>query len=100
MSAAHHPPKPVSAPTMSAPQEGDSAVQALAASIYIQLVKDAVVIGSAETGGNTTITANAESLARISYKLAEAFIDTGDAIRASAKPKTAVFDVNQMDFGS
>jgi len=85
---------------MSAPQEGDGAVQALAASIYIQLVKDAVVISAAAGGGNASITANPESLARISYKLAEAFIDTGDAIRASAKPKTAVFDVNQMDFGS
>lgn len=100
MSAAHHPPKPPSAPTMSAPQDGDGAVQALAASIYIQLVKDAVVISAAAGGGNASITANPESLARISYKLAEAFIDTGDAIRASAKPKTAVFDVNQMDFGS
>ena len=99
MSAAHQPPKPQSAPTMSAPHDSDSATQALAASIYNQLVKEAVVISITDAGSSASITANPEGLAKISFKLAEVFLETGAALRASAKPKTAVFDVNQMDFG-
>ena len=96
MSSAHQPPKPQPATTMSAPQSGDHAVQALATSIYIQLVKEAVVIDATH---KVSVSADPAALAKLSYVLAESFIDTGEAIKASAKPKTEVFDVNKMDFG-
>ena len=81
---------------MSTPKDGDHALQALAASIYIQLVKDAVVFDATH---KASMKADAASLAKLSYQLAESFMDTGDALKASAKPKTEVFDVNKMDFG-
>lgn len=100
MSTAHQAPKPATAASGgAAPQDYDNAVQALAASIYVQLVKDAVVVSVSDSGSNASISANPEALAKISYKLAETFLDTGAAIKASAKPKTEVFDVNKMDFG-
>lgn len=85
---------------MPAPTEHDIDVKTLATSIYIQLVKDAVAINITDAGSTASISANPESLAKISYKLAEVFVDTGAAIKASSKPKTVAFDVNQMDFGS
>ena len=85
---------------MSVPTEHDIDVKNLATSIYIQLVKDAVVFSTTDQGSTASITASPEGLATISFKLAEAFLDTSAGIKARAKPKSVAFDVNQMDFGS
>lgn len=79
------------------PYEPDP-VRDLAASIYVQLVKEAVVISVSDAGSTASITANPEALARISFKLSEAFVHASNDIKNDEKPKFAEFDVAKLDF--
>lgn len=70
-------------------------VREMAVQIYIKLASDAIVVADAQA----KITASPESLARISFKLSEAFHKFEDDKKASDAPKHAAFDVNKLDFG-
>lgn len=94
-------PKPASGSGSSAQDDGEHRhIRELAAQIYIQLVKDAVVINVTDAGSTAALTANPDSLAKMSFKLAEAFLNAGDEIKASAQPKVAKFDIDKLDFDS
>ena len=79
---------------------GHSPIRELAAQIYIQLVKDAVVINVTDAGSTAALTVSPEALAKMSFTLAEAFLNAGDEIMAGAQPKFAKFDVDKLDFDS
>ncbi len=79
---------------------GHGAVRELAAQIYIQLVKEAVVINVTDAGSTASLTASPESLAKMSFTLADAFINAGDEIKAGTQPKVAKFDIDKLDFDS
>lgn len=66
----------------------------MAAQIYVQLVSDAIVV----TDAAAKITTSPDSLAKISFKLAEAFHKAETEMKASAAPKHTAFDVNKLDF--
>ncbi len=72
------------------------ALRDMAASIYIQLISEAV--GFSDKGVN--ITTNPENIARTSYKLAEAFMKIENEKEAAFKPKSTALDVGQIDFGA
>ena len=72
------------------------AVRTMAASIYVQLVTEAV--GFSDKGVN--ITTNPENIARISYKLAEAFAKIENEKTAATQPKSTALDLGQIDFGA
>lgn len=69
-------------------------VRDMAAKIYIQLASDAIVVSDAAA----KISASPESLAKISFKLAEAFHKAEAEMKASAAPKHTKFDVDKLDF--
>ena len=69
-------------------------VRDMAAKIYIQLASDAIVV----TDAAAKISASPESLAKISFKLAEAFHKAEAEMKASAAPKHTKFDVDKLDF--
>ena len=69
-------------------------VRDMAAQIYVQLASDAIVV----TDAAAKITASPESLAKISFKLAEAFHKAEAEMKASAAPVHAKFDVDKLDF--
>lgn len=70
-------------------------VHALAARIYVQLVTDAV----GYTDKEVNIKANPENIARVSFKLAEAFQKIEDERLAATRPKSTALDVGQINFG-
>ncbi|MBL8516746.1 MAG: hypothetical protein JNM76_07225 [Betaproteobacteria bacterium] len=76
-------------------ENNQPAMHALAARIYVQLVTEAV--GFTDKGVN--ITANPENIARVSYKLAEAFQKVEDERLAAARPKSTALDLGQVNFG-
>lgn len=69
-------------------------VREMAVQIYIKLASDAIVVADAAA----KITASPESLAKISFKLAEAFQKLEAEMKASAAPKHAAFDASKLDF--
>ena len=69
-------------------------VRDMASKIYIQLASDAIVVSDAAA----KISASPESLAKISFKLAEAFHKAEAEMKASAAPKHTKFDVDKLDF--
>ncbi len=69
-------------------------VREMAIQIYINLASNAIVV----TDATAKITASPESLAKISFKLAEAFQKLETEMKASAAPKHAAFDVDKLDF--
>ena len=79
---------------------GHNPIRELAAQIYIQLIKEAVVINVTDAGSTAALTASPEALAKMSFTLAEAFLNAGDEIKAGAQPKFAKFDVDKLDFDS
>ena len=81
-------------------EAGHIPVRELAAQIYIQLIKEAVVINVTDAGSTAALTASPDSLAKMSFKLAEAFLNAGDEIKAGTQPKFAKFDVDKLDFDS
>lgn len=76
-------------------ENNQPAVHELAARIYVQLVTEAV--GFTDKGVN--ITANPENIARVSYKLAEAFQKIEEERLAATRPKSTALDVGQINFG-
>ena len=69
-------------------------VREMAIQIYINLASNAIVVSDA----TAKITASPESLAKISFKLAEAFQKLETEMKASAAPEHAAFDVDKLDF--
>ena len=69
-------------------------VREMAVQIYVKLASDAIVV----TDAAAKITASPESLAKISFKLAEAFHKLEAEMKASAAPKHAAFDASKLDF--
>ena len=65
----------------------------LAARIYIELICRNVVV----TENAAQIKTNPESLAKISFKLAEAFQRVGVAVNAPSLPKNQEFDMKAAD---
>ena len=71
-------------------------IRALAVEIYIELIGPAVTVAE----NAATINASPESLAKISFKLAEAFEKAEAEIMADARPKNQNFNVGAVDIGS
>ncbi|MEK6210199.1 MAG: hypothetical protein AABM64_07485 [Pseudomonadota bacterium] len=65
----------------------------LAAKIYIELICRNVVV----TENTAQIKSNPESLAKISFKLAEAFQRVGVEVKAPSLPKNQEFDMKGAD---
>jgi len=80
------------------PADSESAahhsVRDLAAQIYVQLVNGQVAVND----DGVKIATNPEGLAKVSFKLAEAFHKAEREIDASAAPTSVKFDVNKLDF--
>lgn len=68
----------------------------LAAKVYIELICRNVVV----TGNAAQINANPENLAKISFKLAEAFRRVEGERTADAAPKNQTFDVQDADLSN
>lgn len=83
------------APSSSGGKVVHDPVREMAVQIYIKLASDAIIVADAQA----KVTASPESLARISFKLSEAFHKFEDDKKASDAPKHAAFDVNKLDFG-
>lgn len=77
-------------------QPGKDPVRDLAVEIYIELISRAVTV----TENAAKINASPESLAKISFKLAEAFEKAEAEILADARPKNQNFNVGAVDIGS
>lgn len=71
-------------------------IRALAVEIYIELIGHTVTV----TENEAKINASPESLAKISFKLAEAFEKAEAEIMADARPKNQNFNVGAVDIGS
>lgn len=69
-------------------------VREMAVQIYVNLASDAIVV----TDAVAKINASPDSLAKISFKLAEAFHKAEAEMKASAAPKHTKFDVDKLDF--
>lgn len=78
------------------PSEVRNPVRDMAAQIYIQLVNAQVAVSD----DAVKIATNPEALAKVSFKLAEAFHKAESEINASAAPTSVKFDVNKVDFGA
>jgi len=85
--------KPMAAPV---PSPISDPLRDLAAKIYIELICRNVVV----TENAAQIKSNPESLAKISFKLAEAFQRVGVEIKAPSLPKNQEFDVQATDISS
>lgn len=68
----------------------------LAAKIYIELICRNVVV----TENAAQIKSNPESLAKISFKLAEAFQRVGVEVNAPSLPKNQEFDMQTTDISN
>jgi len=68
----------------------------LAAKIYIELVCRNVVV----TEGAAQIKANPENLAKISFKLADAFLRAEVEVKGSNAPKNQTFDMQDVDLST
>ena len=68
----------------------------LAATIYVELICRSVVV----TENAAQIKSNPENLARISFKLAEAFQRVDLEMKASSAPKNQTFEMNDVDLSS
>jgi len=81
------------------PQARESAkdpVTDLAAKIYMELICRNVVV----TDSAAQIKSNPENLAKISFKLAEAFQKVSAALKQDAGPKNQAFDMQGVDLES
>lgn len=76
------------------PGKENDPVREMAVQIYIKLASNAIVV----TDATAKITTSPESLAKISFKLAEAFQKLEGEMKASAAPKHTAFDVDKLDF--
>ena len=71
-------------------------VTELAAKIYMELICRNVVV----TESAAQIKSNPENLAKISFKLAEAFERVTVQLKGSSAPKNEAFDVQDVDLSS
>ena len=69
-------------------------VKEMAGQIYVKLASNAIVVSEA----TAKITTSPDSLAKISFKLAEAFHKADAERKASAAPVHTKFDVDKLDF--
>lgn len=69
-------------------------VREMAVQIYVNLASDAIVV----TDAVAKINASPDSLAKISFKLSEAFHKAEAEMKASAAPKHTKFDADKLDF--
>ena len=69
-------------------------VREMAAKIYVHLASQAIVV----TDAAAKITASPDSLAKISFKLSEAFHKAEAEMKASALPTHTKFDADKLDF--
>jgi len=83
----------MAAPT---PSTVNDPVRDLAAKIYIELICRNVVV----TENAAQIKSNPESLAKISFKLAEAFQRVGVEVKAPSLPKNQEFDMQTTDISN
>jgi hypothetical protein len=79
-----------------AKQLAQDAVTDLAAKIYMELICRNVVV----TESAAQIKSNPENLAKISFKLAEAFQRVTAEVKSSGAPKNEAFDVQDADLSS
>jgi hypothetical protein len=77
----------MAAPTATA--RSQDVISELAAKIYVELMCRNVVV----TDGAAKVNANPENIARISYKLAEAFQRVDVEVKAPTMPKNQEFDM-------
>jgi hypothetical protein len=68
----------------------------LAAKIYMELICRNVVV----TDSAAQIKSNPENLAKISFKLAEAFQRVAAGLKVDTSPKNQAFDVQEVDLAS
>jgi hypothetical protein len=73
-----------------------TATSDLAEKIYTELVCRNVVV----TEGAAQIKANPENLAKISFKLADAFLKVEVEIKGSNAPKNQTFDMQDVDLST
>jgi hypothetical protein len=85
--------KPMAAPV---PSPISDPLRDLAAKIYIELICRNVVV----TENAAQIKSNPESLAKISFKLAEAFQRVGVEVKAPSLPKNQEFDMQASDISN
>lgn len=78
------------------PSSAPSPVTVLAEKIYVELVCRGIVI----TDNAAQIKANPDSLAKISLKLAEAFLRVANADKIAAAPKNQEFDMKATDLSN
>ncbi len=83
----------MSAPTKEPARDG---LSDLAAKIYMELICRNVVV----TESAAQIKSNPENLAKISFKLAEAFQRVEADVRGGGAPKNQNFDVNDVDLSN
>jgi hypothetical protein len=67
----------------------------MAASLYVRIMGDAVTI----TDKTPSLAANPDVVARVSFKLAEAFYKVDTERQAAFQPKSTALDVGQINFG-
>ena len=72
-----------------------NSLQDMAGRIYIQMLGDAVVLAN----NTATISVNPESLAKISFKLAEDFFKVAETVHEDTKPANKTLDLDKVDFG-
>ena len=76
------------------PSEVRNPVRDMAAQIYVQLVNSQVAVSD----DSVKIATNPEGLAKVSFKLANAFFKAEKEVNASAAPLAVKFDVDKLDF--
>jgi hypothetical protein len=77
-------------------QPANDPITDLAAKIYIELICRNVVV----TEGAAQIKSNPENLAKISFKLAEAFLRVTVEVKGSNEPKNQAFEVQSADLAN
>jgi len=69
-------------------------VRDMAAQIYVQLVNSQVAVSD----DAVKLATNPEALAKVAFKLSEAFHKAEQDLKDSAAPTSVKFDVNKLDF--
>jgi hypothetical protein len=90
------PPPPAKQMTPNTKQPARDSVTDLAASIYMELICRNVVV----TESAAQIKSNPENLAKISFKLAEAFERVSGDLKGTNAPKNQGFEIQDVDLSS
>ena len=89
-------PSPAETMTPNAKPSARDSVTDLAASIYMELICRNVVV----TESAAQIKSNPENLAKISFKLAEAFERVSGELKGTNAPKNQAFQIQDVDLSS